>query len=382
MKILILTMTAGEGHNFIAKALSKQFNDMNIENKIYDIYSSNALKFKINSKGYLLCYKLIPHIYSAIWTCCKKKNYKNIEHGAFLNELKPLAQANQQVIEEYQPDAIVCTTNYASGLVCYLKNKHLIDTNIKIFTLLTDFLPHPFWEYSRLCDYIITPDMYSFQQLVDKGFCPENIEKNSARIVPLGFPLNKNSLTPPTNTKDEIRKKLGLQDKFTVMIIGGGFGIGKNAKVAKHLLKHKLDIQILSMGGRNAKNITKVNRIIKKYKTKNIVNYGFVDNLYELMDASDCVISRGGCSTLNEAMARQLPIITRENLRINEKENALYLQQLGITVKMKHFRDLHKIVKDLQEHPEKLEQMRQNCKSYFKDNSTQAICEFIANHTK
>ena len=120
------------------------------------------------------------------------------------------------------------------------------------------------------------------------------------------------------------------------------------------------------MGGRNAKNITKINKVIKKYNTKNIANYGFVDNLYELMDASDCVISRGGCSTLNEAMARQLPIITRENLRINEKENALYLQQLGITIKMKHFRDLHKIIKDLQEHPEKLEKMRQNCKSYSK----------------
>ena len=116
-------MTAGEGHNSIAKALSKQFNDMNIENKIYDIYSSNIRKFNINSKGYLLCYKFIPHIYATIWTCCKKKNYKNTTRDVFLNELKPLADANRQMIEEYKPDAIVCTTNYASGLVCYLKKQ-------------------------------------------------------------------------------------------------------------------------------------------------------------------------------------------------------------------------------------------------------------------
>ena len=66
MKVLILTMTAGEGHNSIARALSKQFDETGIENKIYDIYSSNRRKFIINSKGYLLCYKFIPHIYSAI----------------------------------------------------------------------------------------------------------------------------------------------------------------------------------------------------------------------------------------------------------------------------------------------------------------------------
>ena len=81
-------------------------------------------------------------------------------------------------------------------------------------------------------------------------------------------------------------------------------------------------------------------------------------------------------------MARQLPIITRENLRINEKENALYLQQLGITIKMKHFRSLHKIISDLQKHPEKLERMRQNCANFTQKDSTQKICDFIIEHSK
>lgn len=381
MKVLILTMTAGEGHNSIARALSKQFDETGIENKIYDIYSSNRRKFIINSKGYLLCYKFIPHIYSAIWTCCKKKNYKNTNRGSFLNELKPLAEANRQVIEEYAPDAIVCTTNYASALVCYLKNKQQISNKIKLFSILTDFLPHPFWEYSRLCDYILSPDMYSYGALIDKGFCPEGFEKDTAKIVPVGFPINEKFLRPKTD-KTELRQKLGIQDKFTIMLMGGGFGIGKNAKLVKHLLKHKLDIQIISVGSKNAKNVTKVNKVIKRYKAQNVVNYGFVDDIVDVMDASDCVVSRGGCSTLNEAIARQLPIITRENLRINEKENALYLQQLGISIKMKHFRSLHKIISDLQEHPEKLERMRQNCASFTQKNSTQNICDFIIEHSK
>ena len=382
MKILILTMTAGEGHNSIARALSKQFNDMNIENKIYDIYSSNIRKFNINSKGYLLCYKFIPHIYATIWTCCKKKNYKNTTRGVFLNELKPLADANRQMIEEYKPDAIVCTTNYASGLVCYLKNKQLINENIKIFSLLTDFLPHPFWEYSRECDYILTPDMYSYGALIDKGFCPINMENDVAKIAPVGFTLNENFTKTQNTTKKEIRNKLGLQDKFTVMMIGGGFGIGKNAKLVKHLLKHKLDIQIISVGSKNAKNVKKVAKLIKKHNATNVANYGYVDEIVDVMDASDCIVSRGGCSTLNEAIARQLPIITRENLRINEKENALYLEKLGIAIKMKHFRSLHKIISDLQEHPEKLERMRQNCANFTQKDSTQKICDFIIEHSK
>ena len=381
MKILILTMTAGEGHNIIARTLSKKFESMNIENKIYNILESNPWKYKVNSQGYLLCYKFIPHFYSMIWTYFKKKNYKDITKGVFINEFKAADKANKAVIDEYKPDAIVCTNNYASGLVCYLKRKNLISKDIKLFTLLTDYLPHPYWEYSKLCDYILTPDMYSFQQLVDKGFCPENMNKDTAKIIPLGFAINE-KFYRPIESKQEMRKKLGLQDKFTVMLIGGGFGIGKNAKLVKHFLKHKLDIQIISVGSKNAKNVKKVSKLIKKYKATNVANYGYVDEIVDVMDASDCIVSRGGCSTLNEAIARQLPIITRENLRINEKENALYLQQLGITIKMKHFRNLHKIVKDLQEHPEKLERMRQNCANFTQKDSTQKICDFIIEHSK
>lgn len=79
---------------------------------------------------------------------------------------------------------------------------------------------------------------------------------------------------------------------------------------------------------------------MQKVPSTDIVNYGFVDNMDQLMSCADVIVSRAGAATLFEAMSKQLPIIIREKTIINERENAEILQSENAVIKLEKLSDV------------------------------------------
>ena len=98
-------------------------------------------------------------------------------------------------------------------------------------------------------------------------------------------------------SREELRRKFSF-DKTTIVISIGGTSAGLFLidKAIEAILKINQDIEIVVVSGP---------AINKKFS--NVRNLGFVDNLHELIFASDLIISLAGKSTIDEAKAYGTP---------------------------------------------------------------------------
>lgn len=353
-------MTSGEGHNRIAKVIAAELAERGIESDIVDIFRHDGFEYRFNNWGYLFLCKYLPRSYDFCWKILKFRKSEKRYHGTAQREVEKVADKISQRVDELGCDFFVCVHPYTAMLCDFWRrnNKYL---DKKVFAVLTDLLPHPLWESAIKCDYVLTPTKDSFEQLKFKGFEPR-------QMIDCGFPTARNFAN---NDDGDVRGKLGLSDKFTVMVTSGGFGIGNNRKVAKLLLKN--NVQVLCMNGRNAKAFKKTQKSAKKHP--DLHNYAFVDNMDELMSACDVVVSRGGAGTLFSALSNGLPIVTREKAIINERENIQILHKAGAVIPLGKLSELRGVISDLQRHPEKLESMKKACVQVTQNKCVTDVCD-------
>jgi len=89
------------------------------------------------------------------------------------------------------------------------------------------------------------------------------------------------------------------------------------------------DIQIIAVAGRN----NRLEAKLKDLSTKNkLVVYGFVNNMHELMELSDCIISKPGGVSVSEILSREKPLVIFSPLPGQEHENVEFLLNSGAVV--------------------------------------------------
>lgn len=370
MKALILTMTCGEGHNSIARTISGFLTEKGVESEIMDIYRGHKFSGALNNKAYLFFCRHFPKLYEKLWLKVKyadadKRRYKN----SFQATIKCCLKDVEKEIAEFKPDFIICTHCNAGAVVDRLRRENRIDRNITLYSFLTDFYPHPNWEDSVCVDYVFLSHICAKQQMLDKGFREE-------QLVETGFPVN------PAYYAEIDKRQLRLEqgfapDMFTVLISSGGFGIGRNEKVLKELVKCRYPLQVLVVNGHNNKSRIKCQKIIDRYNLKFVHNFGFVTEIVKVVSAADLSVSRGGCAFLCEALSRKIPTIAREDIIINEKENTELLQKQGCCIKLKNLSDISSIVDALNIDKEKYRQMSDSCSGIVKKNAVKNMYDFI-----
>ena len=114
-------------------------------------------------------------------------------------------------------------------------------------------------------------------------------EDNIRRVGPIVREIN--------SSRKELREKFSFNKTTIIISIGGtNAGLFLIEKSIESILKINQDIEIIVVSGP---------AINKKFA--NVKNLGFVDNLHELIFASDLVISLAGKSTIDEAKAYGTP---------------------------------------------------------------------------
>lgn len=369
MKALIFTMSCGEGHNAIAKSLGQEFDKIGVENKIVQTFGFNHRREVRENKQYLWICKHFPKIYEYFWLTLRSQDKSTDKLPYYVKPCLPYFQKN---IEEYKPDIIVCTHSYASAVISYMKKNGMLDDKIITGTILYDITLAPYWEHSNKVDYVFQPLPNTTEDLCKKGFTKE-------QIVTLGFPI-RNCFYDAYN-KEEIRKNLNLEDKFTVLTISGGNGLGNTKKLVKDIINAKLGITLIVINGRNKKTYNQIDKFIKKNNIKDIVNLGFVTNIDQYMKASDVVISRGGGSSVFEEININKPIIFRENLINNEEITKQYFIKNKCAFGMNKIADAKKYIKLLKEDKNLYEEMTRNTNNFIYKYSAKNIVNFLVDKT-
>ena len=266
INVLILTVTAGYGHISVSNALKDYLEKREIDSKennveIFDILGDvNPLINKVFTEYYLKAIKYIPNVYSFLY---KKEAEKALENPRkFKRSSKKLKQKIQKeeitvtdifnkviikkklmsILKKQKPNFIICTHPFIGELLElteiyeYVKSEEGL--NACILTVVTDYVVHPSWLNDASDFFIFASDRLKYLLNEVKPELLEKDENGNVKAKFFGIPI-KDSFNY-NNDKIKLRKDhvflkenydfladdYALGDKFTYLIMGGGYGIG------------------------------------------------------------------------------------------------------------------------------------------------------------
>ena len=195
------------------------------------------------------------------------------------------------------------------------------------------------------------------------------------KVKPLGIPFDPKFSEPLDKEKLLLKYKLN-PTLSTVLIMGGGQGLGPIKTIVRTLEKAKADIQEIVVAGTNKKLYKSLKRRIKKYRKK-ILLFGYAQHINELMHLADIVVSKPGGVTTAEVLAKGKPMIIIKPLPGQETSNTKYLTEKGAAIKLDKPRKINLIIDELISNPHKLNRLSEAAGDIGKPNSSLDIAKLI-----
>jgi processive 1,2-diacylglycerol beta-glucosyltransferase len=366
MKVLILSMTVGQGHNSASHALAQYLEKRGHTYEILDTYKFlNKVIGEAFDKGYTFMGRSIPKLNEYIY-----KEAERISGKAAMKSYFPFAFSDlfkskmQKYLDEHKPDVIVCSIVFSAILLTQLKEAGTLDPKIKLYGIVTDYALHPFWEYTAL-DYFVVANELMVPSVELRGIREE-------KILPIGIPVRE--CFSSCVLKETARDKLGLDpDLLTLLITSGGRGFGAVGELLAQA--DKMDgVQIVAVCGTN----TLLRRKLESKKYKNVVRIcGFVNNIDEYIDAADVIVAKPGGLSTSETIAKKKLLVLTPPLPGVEDINLVFLINNSMALATNKHLPLNEVLMQLVRNEEKMAEILKSCCKWGKPNSSQELGDFI-----
>ena len=362
MNILIFSVSIGNGHDQVAHTIKNGFLMVNPNNKV-KIINTISLISPLLDKVILDSYLNILKFYPKAWGKIYEKTNK-LDPIIDINDItnKITSSRLKKPTLNFEPDIIFCTHSFPASIITNLKEKKVIDC--PLITIVTDYNIHS----TYINDYT------DFYVIHHESLIPtmETYGVRKEKILPFGIPI-KIDFSIPLD-KNQILSNLSLKNKKTILVMGGGLGLGAINGIVNELDKKLEDIQIIAIAGRNE-------RLEAKLKNLNTVNdlkvYGFINNVHELMEISDCIISKPGGVTCAEILAKQKPLIIFSPLPGQESDNAEFLLNYGVAVTASGISRIPPLINQITNLEVKINSMKEISSYLKKPNATLDLINFV-----
>ncbi|HSB84420.1 MAG TPA: glycosyltransferase [Nitrosarchaeum sp.] len=191
----------------------------------------------------------------------------------------------KKIIEDDNPKIVISDEDFASLTVAQDKKiptvliTDIVQTNFVsgITSFIEKKMNKSMQEIIKKCDFVIIPE---------NGHDEENIKRVGPIVRQTNF------------SRDELRKKFAFDKSTLVVSIGGtDAGLFLIEKTLESISKINQDIDVIVVSGPS---------LSKKFGNS-VKNFGFVDNLHEIIFAADIIVSLAGKSTIDEARAYGTP---------------------------------------------------------------------------
>lgn len=357
-RIILMYISEVSGHHSATLAIEKAIKTISPDTEILNINAfnyTNPITEKIINRLYMSVIKATPQIWDYLYdNPVVVKNLAKIKEKIHKFNSPKMAK----LFEKFKPDAVCCSQAFPCGMVADYKKA--CGSKLPLVAVLTDYVPHSFWVYDDI-NYYITPSQDVAEKLIQKGVEPK-------RVKPYGIPFDHKFSQPLT--KEPIFKTLGFNPEVpTVLIMGGGQGLGPVKKIVKALEDIKPDLQEIIVTGTNKKLYSSLKRKVKKYKKK-ITVFGFTDKINELMSIADIVITKPGGITTAEALTKKLPMIIVKPIPGQEINNTVYLTAQKAAIKVDEPQEIGKVIEELLLNPNKLEELSKAAARISKPNAS------------
>jgi processive 1,2-diacylglycerol beta-glucosyltransferase len=267
-------------------------------------------------------------------------------------------------VVDLNPDLIICTHFVPANLLTLWRKENKLSS--KIWITLTDYEVHSLWVDKSADLYTVaTSEMKT--ELSKLGIDQKIIHVTG---IPIDLKFSQNF------DKKDIRKKFGFEDKFTLSLFSGGFGIGPIAEILEKILEMKEDFQVLVSAGKNNQLYQKLSQIAGN-SWKNIKIFKFIDNIEEIYVASDIMISKPGGLTVSETLATATPLLIYRPIPGQEEANSKYLLSNNAALRADTISEIINLVSQIKQKPDSLTKLQENIRKIAKPQAALEIAKLI-----
>jgi processive 1,2-diacylglycerol beta-glucosyltransferase len=364
-RIALMYISEVSGHHSATLAIENAIKMLQPDAEVLNINAfnyTNPISEKIVNSIYMGIIKRTPRIWDYLYDnpSVVKKIEKIKERIHRFNSPK-----FKRLFEQFQPDVVACTQAFPCGMVAGYKKNY--NSEIPLVAVLTDYVPHSYWIYDEI-DYYIMPSDEVASRLYKKGV---PLSKIKTFGIPFDLKFNKNI------SRDEMIKNLGLNPGIpTILIMGGGHGIGPIKTIVRAINKIKLEFQEIIVCGMNKKLYRVLKNKVKKYRKK-ILLFGYTDKIDVLMGIADIIITKPGGITTAEALSKRLPMIIVKPIPGQETNNTAYLTRQQAAIKVDNPGDVDVVIEELLRNPNKLNRMRESASRIAKPHASLNIARLL-----
>ena len=257
MKVLIFTVSSGNGHNSGARYIKEKLLKENPQTEIkvvdaFDEYTSKVRAWPF-VQGYFLACNHLTELYNYFFKKAENVKFEDRFKTGASKIASEFVYGMLKTIDEFKPDIIFSTYVYCTIAL----NKIMFCYNLpcKVASLTLDYGISPFWE--GCCDNLD----YMFltnSDMVD-GFLKRGFFKDQLFVA--GIPVSERFYRPLE--KKVARKKLGLkQDTFTVTVMKASFFRLPVDKLVSELYKIEGDCQVVVINGRDEISRKRIDKLL------------------------------------------------------------------------------------------------------------------------
>ena len=352
-KILILSVSAGQGHVRAAQALEsgvKRWFGERAEARHVDLMDLTPPWFRTAYKG---AYLKFVNSFPAIWGLLYNRTDNDRAEG-IMGQLRrrlesQVSKSLLKIIDEYEPDILVSTHFLPGQVLARWQRKERVKARPH-WIVVTDFLAHRFWLEPGQTGY--------FTATEESAFTMRRRGLENERIFVTGIPIMPEF--SDQFSRPESAAAFGLApDRITVLLMGGGEGVGVLKDLAAELAGIKADFQLAVLAGKNKKLLSDLTQTAREYPGR-LAPLGFTTEMPRLLNAVDLVISKPGGLTTSECLALGKPMIAVSPIPGQEEVNCDYLLENGAAWKAMTLAGLIYKTQKMLEEPSAIKRLGQN----------------------
>lgn len=348
-KILLLSVPAGAGHTRVAEAIQAWAAAAGVQAEVSHLdataFATRRLR-RVYTELYLFLVKRMPGLWSAIyrWTNRGRADgwIDRLRRRIEARDCRPLVAE----VARRDPDIVVCTHFLPAEILAREAGSGRL--RCRVWVQVTDFDLHRMWVHPHVAGYFAASEEVAFQ-LRRRGVPEAAIHVTGIPVMP-GFAQRPGRI--------ECAHALGLDPWMrTVLLMGGGAGLGDLSGVARRLLEADGGLQMIVLAGRNAGQLAALRQLAGAYPGR-LAPQGYTGKVERLMACADLVITKPGGSTTAECLAMGLPMIVNSAIPGQEECNANFLLEQGAALKAADLPALEYRVRALLACPSRLKAMR------------------------
>ncbi len=322
MRVLVMTDHMPWGHRAIARAIYGYLHQRRKENGLTVDYAEVKAEMGIANDLYKLIYRLSPSVNRLAGKLMNNNKAREMfEEMSRINMAGPI-----RAVAKYRPDLVISTYFYHTLSLARWRKEEGVE--MKLWTVVADpwsIIPVSF---VKGADLHLVYDEVSRKKAEFRGI-------SGNKILETGWWVRPEMYQQFDRNKE--RRKMGFDDERTVIFVGGG-SLGTNGlpKVLPLLLLLKKPVGMVFNSGTDklafgmVEQFTRLVARLGRDREIVIKNYGWIENMAQVLAGCDLVLGKAGPNFLFDCVAAEKPFVAITHVGGQEDGNIELIEKKRI----------------------------------------------------